>query len=777
MIPSDEPRNTDLWTSYALDALVGLAAAAFGAVMLLSVPAFLQIKSSPWGSGLALGCGALLAYAQVGPHAAGRRWRLRLPLVVVGAIIIGAMVAMVSHGWTTGVFRPLLVATAQITAWVAGRVPGLSSPGAWPVLFIAGILVGIPVFAGARRGQPAIAIATGFILFAVEWAFVDTSAQTLFWPLVIVALLWFSADRARRLARAAHDRAAATRPWMVLGSTLTISLIVAIVIGISPRHLPPANLGPVANWLNNLPIVRSLDQGTRAGGHPTDTGTRRSRPTTAGFSLASTGFSPSITDLGGPTHPYATPVFNLTVHGRGILPTTLYLRGAVLDDYTGTGWTTTPEEESPDPMWPEEQAGSLVTDFLEGNPLPAPYQAVQMKIVFRQPSSINLFTVLSPLSLSVPVQWNQAGEAWTASAIPAGSGYHLTAAILGSAQYTSTDIARYTNAEGNILSPLQALLSSLSGQNVRAIPTPHLAPGPLPLASDLALPPSLPNQVTRLAKQWTAKAPTPLLKALAIEEHLLAYPYTLDAPAPPPGSDFVSFFLFQAREGYCTYYSTAMAVLLRTIGIPSRWVEGYRVPIPSGGGTFVVTDAQAHAWVEAYIPPYGWLTFDPTPSSATPPPAVAVAPTVTFHAGQALIRPLQALRRLRWQWSLTLPAAAACILVLLACSNAWKEAHPPTDTEVAAVALWQINERVARRFGRARQPGETPLEYADAVSLCYPSLRVPAVALAEAFGQVRYSNDPLRRQRALDCMRQSWAEMQDVWLHARPLSYLWRRWL
>ncbi len=777
MTPADEGRSTDLWTGYALDALVGLAATAYAAVVLLSVPAFLQIKSNTWGSGLALGCGALLAYAQVGPHAASRRWRQRVPLGALGLIVAWTIVAVTWHGWMAGMFRPLLVGAGQITSWIAGRAPDLGPPGAWPVLFMTGILVGIPVFTEARRGQPAIAIAIGFVLFALEWAFVDTTAQVFFWPLVIVALLWFSADRARRLARATHDRTAVTRPWLVLGATLAVSLVVALVIGVSPRHLPPANLGALANWFNDLPVVRSLEQGTRGGGHHADTGQNSSTASTAGFSLASTGFSPSITELGGPTHPYATPVFNLTVSARGPLPTTLYLRGAVLDDYTGRGWTTTPEEESPDPMWPEEQAGSLVTDFLEGNTLPAPYQTIQMKVVFRQPSSTNLFTVLSPLSLSLPVQWDQAGEAWTAASIPAGSGYHLTAAVLGSASYTSTSVARYTNPEGSILSPLQALLASLSGQTVHALPTPYLATGPLPLASDLALPPSLPSQVTALAEQWTAAAPTPLLKALAIEEHLLAYPYTLDAPAPPPGTDFVSFFLFQARDGYCTYYSTAMAVLLRTIGIPSRWVEGYRVPIPPGGGTFVVTDAQAHAWVEAYIPPYGWVTFDPTPSSATPPPAVAVASTVTFHAGQALIRPLQALRRLRWQWSLTLPAAAACILVLLACSNAWKEAHPPSDPELAAVALWQISERVTRRFGRAREPGETPLEYAGAVALCYPSLRASAVALAEAFGQVRYSNDPLRRQHALGRMRQNWVEMQAVWLQVRPLSYLWRRWL
>lgn len=107
-------------------------------------------------------------------------------------------------------------------------------------------------------------------------------------------------------------------------------------------------------------------------------------------------------------------------------------------------------------------------------------------------------------------------------------------------------------------------------------------------------------------------------KALAIETYLRKnYSYNLYPEPVPHNVDFVDYFLFESQEGYCTYYATAMAIMLRLVGIPSRYVEGYIALIPSGDGVYEVRENNAHTWVEAFIEPLGWLQFEPTPAYPT----------------------------------------------------------------------------------------------------------------------------------------------------------------
>ena len=89
--------------------------------------------------------------------------------------------------------------------------------------------------------------------------------------------------------------------------------------------------------------------------------------------------------------------------------------------------------------------------------------------------------------------------------------------------------------------------------------------------------------------------------------------YDLETPRLPEGEDFVLYFLTQSRQGYCVHFATATAMLLRTLGIPARYVTGYAV---SGAANeyHTVTEDNAHAWVEYYDATLGWLPLDPTPS-------------------------------------------------------------------------------------------------------------------------------------------------------------------
>ncbi len=138
----------------------------------------------------------------------------------------------------------------------------------------------------------------------------------------------------------------------------------------------------------------------------------------------------------------------------------------------------------------------------------------------------------------------------------------------------------------------------------------------------LQVPNNLPQRVKDLAVSLVSRADTDYDKAKAIEQYLSKnYPYNLDVRSTPRNRDFVDYFLFDLKQGYCSYYASAMAVLARCVGLPARYVEGYMLPpepTKNDSTTYIVTNMQAHAWVEIYFEGYGWLPFEPTsPFSAS----------------------------------------------------------------------------------------------------------------------------------------------------------------
>ena len=133
------------------------------------------------------------------------------------------------------------------------------------------------------------------------------------------------------------------------------------------------------------------------------------------------------------------------------------------------------------------------------------------------------------------------------------------------------------------------------------------------------------NDIASLARQIVdaAGARTPYDQAKAIESWFIAkgrFTYTLTPPQAPAGVRPLDYFLFNSRKGFCQDFSTAMNVMLRTLGIPSRQMSGF------GVGTFdekthqyTVNALDAHSWVEVYFPGYGWIPFEPTPDGINGP--------------------------------------------------------------------------------------------------------------------------------------------------------------
>ena len=135
----------------------------------------------------------------------------------------------------------------------------------------------------------------------------------------------------------------------------------------------------------------------------------------------------------------------------------------------------------------------------------------------------------------------------------------------------------------------------------------------------LQLPDTITDATRELVKEIVKDAETDYEKAQAIERYLREnYRYTMDVESVPEGRDFVDYFLFESKEGYCTYFATAMAVMLRLEGIPARYVEGYLAHEAREENVYVVRDNDSHSWVEAFIEPVGWTTFEPTPAYPMP---------------------------------------------------------------------------------------------------------------------------------------------------------------
>lgn len=155
----------------------------------------------------------------------------------------------------------------------------------------------------------------------------------------------------------------------------------------------------------------------------------------------------------------------------------------------------------------------------------------------------------------------------------------------------------------------------------------------------LQLPDALPSEVRHLAAEIADPELTLYDKAKQIETYLKTnYAYN-NKPDISAGNskDFVYRFLFEIQEGYCDYYSTAMVVMARSVGIPARWVKGYtsgHMPVetdrlgliipptasidPNGPGTYTVRNADAHSWAELYFEGYGWIPFEATAGFSMP---------------------------------------------------------------------------------------------------------------------------------------------------------------
>ncbi|MBC8079841.1 MAG: transglutaminase domain-containing protein, partial [Gorillibacterium sp.] len=333
---------------------------------------------------------------------------------------------------------------------------------------------------------------------------------------------------------------------------------------------------------------------------------------------SSSGYSRDDSALGGGFAYDYTEVFTVDTSHRS------YWRGETKALYTGKGWDESEKEQNL-PLF--EVDGSLATQ-LETNPLAArsKLKTVEVKqtVTFKDKAKFPiLFGALSIAALDN--EKNQKAEVGMLNWNPTSSVLRVDGSANSSKQ--PQPIKQYS---------IISLMPILDEAGLR---TATMDFNKTDLADYLQLPDELPQRVKQLALDITVNSLTPYDKVKAIEEYLQkTYPYTNEPNEHKEGStDFVDKFLFETMEGYCDYFSTSMAVMTRSIGMPARWVKGFSsgtnnrdqfIPDgvmrgqleenPDGAGTYTVHNSNAHSWVEVYFTGWGWIPFEPTSGFSVP---------------------------------------------------------------------------------------------------------------------------------------------------------------
>jgi len=241
------------------------------------------------------------------------------------------------------------------------------------------------------------------------------------------------------------------------------------------------------------------------------------------------------------------------------------------------------------------------------------------------------------------------------------------------------------------------------------------------------------RRVKELVAKMLPEGDEPAEKVNALVQYLQSgeYRYTLAARAVPADKDAADFFLFHSREGYCDLFSTALALMCRAAGIPSRLAVGFSEGEPDASrGVFIVKESDAHAWVEIFLEGRGWVTVDPTP------PGQAAEEEKRMKAGGTAAWK-RTLRRLR------IPLAFLFLTVIVSAGLAkvlwfdpwwerrrWEKRMWATLRGRITVFYARMCRLLARR-GLQREPWQTPLEYLGLLSRTEARLGEALAAAAE----------------------------------------------
>jgi transglutaminase-like putative cysteine protease len=314
----------------------------------------------------------------------------------------------------------------------------------------------------------------------------------------------------------------------------------------------------------------------------------------------------------------------------------------------------------------------------------------------------------------------------------------------------------------------------------------------------LQLPDSLPKRVRLLAEEIASGQQTPYDKAMAIEHYLRGIPYNQQISGPGLTQDGVDYFLFDAKEGYCDYFASAMVVMLRSVGVPARYVRGYSQGEKGEDELYHVREWDGHAWPEVFFPGYGWVEFEPTsgepaltrPSSRpgaqlrdeTPPNRdlgrfldeeidTEIDPDA-LKASSPPPSPTWWQRIGRGGW---LALDLGAMLLVLAALFRARRLRQVDGLSVAERVYEDLVEWVRRLLRIELLAHQTPHEYARAVGQIVPRGRRAVEQVADYYVQERFGDKKIPDLQVEAAWNQSWRALLRGWIEQR-LDYVRRFW-
>ncbi len=590
-----------------------------------------MVYRASWLAGIfALGLTVVRINELLRPTRTGAPWQL----VVIAATLLGAVLT-----WTLLAFRVGLpwVALANAAALLI-TVSRIAAPdttflifptraslsGLWsevtfasdlvrsatpPVIPFTGLVVvvaatmwmlGAVLVAGLSTGRPYVALLPP-LAFYLQLATLDRQPASSRWTVALLVALAASlaavahderTAAAGRMARSGKGAAAGSLRWLPVSLLATLVVLAltttSALAGVVPRS-------GVLTWRN-----------------PTGFGS-------TGY-FGGVSFNPFISIQRSLVAPSNVPVFTARIDGD-VDPTRVYWRLLTMDSFNGTYWhASDPKLSIPDEE-PFERSGyrfagpttevvqHITIAALQNEWLPAVYSPTQ----FASNLAGLQRNVRHARDGSLAFPGGQTDVGWSYSVRSQMPVPDLDALAFGD-DGELTQMFRRAVDEGDLSEPDPAAV----------VLDPGTAAEPPDVERWVELPADLDPRIAELAEEITRGMQSEYERALALEDYFRnpenGFRYDTSV-LPASGSDDLATWLFDStsddsyRIGYCEQFATSMGVMARALGIPTRVVLGFTPGRIQNDGTIVVTDANAHAWVELWMPSQGWMRFDPTPRS------------------------------------------------------------------------------------------------------------------------------------------------------------------
>ena len=557
----------------------------FGLTFIALIAAITSIQRADWVPEMP-NLGNVAALSLIGGWLLARTrlpaWMLHVPGIALG-VTYATYAVMQALRLGTGVPDTLeqraLILWQRNAEWVRALREGAFSTDPIPFVLMVVIatwaLAYLAAWAVARWRNPWLALMPGAIALLTNISYLPGQPSAELVVFLFAAILLFARLHMLRAVEQL-DAEAGELPLLLSLEVLNLATWVGVALIIAAWVIPTANhWGPFAAlWQQAFaPFTRRVE---RVGDLFIGVSSKRS--------VGIHAFE-NVLPLQGSIVLGSRPLMTVTA------PSEAYLRGAVYDQYTSNGWRVGPTTERAFNS-PAIDAANAGTPQLRAQQRETMQATVNVKEPFARR---RVFSIGEPLATDEPARILAGGAAEdivalapVAELLP-GAGYDS----VGSRSVASTD-------------------------RLMAAGTDYPA-----WVRDryLQLPATLPNEIRLLARQVAADEKNPYRLAARVEDYLRRnYIYALDIGQRPPQQDSVQYFLLDQRQGYSDYFASSMAVMLRTLGVPSRVAVGFALSDADRDTVtkeFIVSDQQAWVWPQVYFPNHGWVDFNPTPTRST----------------------------------------------------------------------------------------------------------------------------------------------------------------